>query len=170
MPITRKTNEKRDLKTIERELGETTHALTELRYEQAGIADRLKIEALKAVQDSGKGTAGLTKALQRVHALPHLLWALELYRARLSEERRCARLAWLEQESKPLEEVVRRAEAERNHALYTSNYNARLEAEAEIKEAMEKPLPMGEEKSELHRAEKSSKGRIRYLEQNGPEA
>ncbi len=162
------TKEKHNLETIERELGKAMQVLIELQAEQNGMNDRLKSEALKAVEDGGKGTAGLTKALQRARALPLLVWAAQLRHAQLSEERRRIRLTQIEQEQRPLGKAIERAEPKRRHALYTSNRDARLEAEAEIEEARRQLLPLVDEKRDLQLAERHSVVRIRQLEADGP--
>lgn len=163
-----KTKEKHNLETIECELDGATQTLTELQAEQDGIADRLKTEALNAAEDGVQGTSGLTKTLQRAHALPLLVWAAQLRHAQLSEQRRRIRLTQIEQEQRPLEEATERAEPKRRHALYTSDRDARLEAEAEIEEARRQLLPLVDEKRDLQLAERRSVARIRQLEANGP--
>jgi len=95
------TKEQRNLETVERELSKAMQVLLELQAEQESMNDRIKAEALKAVEDGGKGTAGLTKALQRAHALPLLVWAAQLRHAQLSEERRQIRLTQIEREQRP---------------------------------------------------------------------
>ena len=163
------TNEKRDPEAIEAEHEEATQALTELTAEQDSMSDRLKTEAMK-VAENGKVTAGLTKMLQRADALPLLVWVAQLRHAQLTEERRRIRLAQIEEKQRPLGEKVERAEAERRHALCTSDGNARLEAEAKIEEARMPLFALADERRELESHEKRSLNRIRYLETNGPDA
>lgn len=162
------TEEKRNLETVEHELGKAMQVLLELQAEQESMNDWLKTEALKAVAVGGKGTAGLTKTLQRAHALPLLVWAAQLRHAQLSEERRKIRLAQIQQETRPLGEAIERAEAKRCHALGTSDYSGRLEAEAEIEEARRQLLPLIEEQRDLESAEKRLVARIHQLEANVP--
>ena len=70
-------------------------------------------------------------------------------------------------EDGPTEEELR-AEPKRCTAQYTSNRDARLEAEAEIEEARQQLLPLVDEKRDLQLAERHSVARIRQLEANGP--
>jgi hypothetical protein len=163
------TIEKRDPEAIEAELEETTEAPTELTAEQDSMNARLKTEAMKVVEN-GKGTAGLTKMLQRAVALPLLVWAAQLRHAQLAEERVRVRLAQIEEKQCPLREKVERAEVERQHALYTSNGETRLEVEAKIEEARMPLFALGDERRELEPDEKRSLNHIRYLETNVPDA
>jgi hypothetical protein len=75
----------------------------------------------------------------------------------------------IEQEQSPLGEKVKRAEAERRHALYTSDEKARLKAEAQIEEARMQLFALGDERRELELDENRSLNRIRYLETTGPD-
>jgi hypothetical protein len=75
----------------------------------------------------------------------------------------------IEPEQRPLGEKVERAEAERRHALYTSDEKARLKAEAKIEEARIQLFALGDERRELELDENRSLNRIRYLEMNGPD-
>jgi hypothetical protein len=107
--------------------------------------------------------------MSEAEALPHLIHTGRLRQATLFEERRQRRLTQIEQEQRPLGERVERAEAERQHALYTSNGETRLEAEAKIEEARMPLFALADERRELESHEKRSLNRIRYLKTSGPD-
>jgi hypothetical protein len=132
--------------------------LSELTAEQAAINDCLKVEAEGALDTTLKGNKapGLGKALLRVVALRHLIHVAQLRQACLSEARRQRRLTQIEQEQRPLGEKVEWAEAERQHALCTSDGKARLEDEAKIEEVRMQLLGLGDERRELELDENRS--------------
>ncbi len=162
----------RALKQIEAELDEANRAVVELTAESSETAGRLKFEAVAALDVALKGnkTPRLDGALLRAEALPHLIHAAQLRQATLFEEPRQRRLTQIEQEQRLLGEKVERAEAERRHALCTSDGDARLEAEAQIEVARMQLFALGDERRELEVDENRSLNRIRYLEKNGPDA